>query len=275
MNLPQSAVIAITNQKGGVGKTTTTVNLAQALAAQGLRVLMIDLDPQGNATQGVGIQLDQIHTSIADLLRNKTLPESAAIYRGSGMDLIPATPLLAALEREMPGMTNSELRLAQRIKRLKPIYDIILIDNAPGFGPLMNSAFNASDWVLVPVDSSFYGLAGFKKLLAELEEIQQGYNPELKILGVLLTLFDQTRMSEEIRDELVASLGSQVFETRIRRSVRLREAPALGRTIFQHAPESSGALDYLSLAKEILERLKPAQEASPRLQLVSAGVAHE
>jgi chromosome partitioning protein len=196
------SVIAITNQKGGVGKTTTTVNLAQALAALGHRVLMIDLDPQGNATQGLGLKLEEVRASIADLLRDKALPDEAAIYQGAGLDLIPATPLLAAVEREMTGITNSELRLAYRIKRLREKYEFILIDNAPGFGPLMNSAFNAADRVLVPVDSSYYGLAGLKKLLAELEEIQADYNPEIRILGVLLTLFDNTRSPRKSKTSL-------------------------------------------------------------------------
>lgn len=251
------AVIAITNQKGGVGKTTTTVNLAQALAGMGHRVLMIDLDPQGNATQGLGLRLEEVQSSVAHLLRDKSLPESAAIYQGpGGLDLIPATPLLACVEREMVGVTNSELHLVQRIRRLKPNYSFILIDNAPGFGPLMNSALNAADSLLVPVDSSFYGLAGLKKLLAEVEVIRSGYNPGLDILGYLLTLFDPTRMSEEIQDELIGVFGDRVFDTRIRRSVRLREAPALGQSIFQHAPQSNGAQDYLSLAHEVCKRVQ-------------------
>ena len=143
------------------------------------------------------------------------------------------------------------------------------------FGLLMNSAFNAADQVIVPVDSSFYGLAGLKKLMGELEEIKQGYNPGIQILGILLTLFDQTRMSEEILSELKAVFGDQVFTTKIRRSVKLREAPAFGRTIFQHAPGSSGAFDYLSLAQEVLERLNTFQAVRPSLRVVSSAFNQE
>jgi chromosome partitioning protein len=278
MDLSQrGVVIAITNQKGGVGKTTSTLNLAQAFVALGHRVLIIDMDPQGNATQGVGLNLGQVQASAAELLRNPATPDSAGIYQGPGMDLIPATPLLAAVERELVGITNGELRLAHRIKRLREQYSHILIDNAPGFGPLMNSALNAADYLLVPVDSSFYGLTGLQKLLGEMQLIREGYNPRLEILGLFLTLFDSTRMSDEILEELRASFGGQLLATKIRRSVKLREAPAFGKTIFQHAPGSSGAEDYFALSQEILAKLSAtrAEAAAPlRLVAVSAGVAH-
>jgi chromosome partitioning protein len=278
MDLSQrGVVIAITNQKGGVGKTTSTLNLAQAFVALGHRVLIIDMDPQGNATQGVGLNLAQVKASGAELLRNPSLPDEAGIYQGPGMDLIPATPLLAAVERELVGMTNSELRLAHRIKRLREHYTHILIDNAPGFGPLMNSALNASDYLLVPVDSSFYGLTGLQKLLGEMQLIKDGFNPRLEILGLFLTLFDSTRMSDEILEELRASFGDQLLTTKIRRSVKLREAPAFGKTIFQHAPGSSGAEDYFALSQEILAKLNAtrADAAAPlRLVASSSGVAH-
>ena len=277
MNTLSSHVIAITNQKGGVGKTTSTLNIAQALSALGHSVLVIDLDPQGNATQGLGLRLDQLTASAAELFRDPKLPDEAGIYSGNGLDLIPATPLLASVEREMIGMTNSELRLAVRLKRLRARYSFILIDNAPGFGPLMNSALNAADSVLVPVDSSFFGLAGIQKLMGELEVIREGYNPRLSVLGFVLTLFDSTRMSEEIRDELKEAFGSFVFESVVRRSVKLREAPALGRTIFQHAPGSPAADDYLRVTQEVLNRLQAVRAIeSPRLQLVTSpsGVSH-
>jgi len=277
MDRSQSYIIAVTNQKGGVGKTTSTINIAQALAALGHSVLVIDLDPQGNATQGLGLRLDQLTASAAELFRDPKLPDDSAIYPGHGIDLIPATPLLAGVEREMIGITNSELRLAARLRRLRSKYQFILIDNAPGFGPLMNSALNAADSVLVPVDSSFFGLAGIQKLMGELEVIREGYNPKLSVLGFVLTLFDSTRMSEEIRDELKLAFGELVFDSVIRRSVKLREAPALGRTIFQHAPGSPAAEDYLRLTQELLNRIQATRaNESPRLQLISnqAGVAH-
>ncbi len=277
MELSQSHVIAVTNQKGGVGKTTSTINIAQALSALGYSVLVIDLDPQGNATQGLGLRLDQLTTSAAELFRDPKLADDAGIYSGNGIDLIPATPLLANVEREMIAITNSELRLAVRLRRLRAKYKFILIDNAPGFGPLMNSALNAADSVLVPVDSSFFGLAGIQKLMGEVDVIRDGYNPKLSVLGFVLTLFDSTKMSDEIRDELKSAFGDLVLSTAIRRSVKLREAPAFGRTIFQHAPGSTAAADYLGLTQEILSRLEAqALTSAPRLTLVSgsSGVAH-
>ena len=277
MEFSQSHVIAVTNQKGGVGKTTSTINIAQALSALGHSVLVIDLDPQGNATQGLGLKLDQLSVSAAELFRDPKLTDEAGIYAGNGLDLIPATPLLAIVEREMIAITNSELRLATRLRRLRTKYQFILIDNAPGFGPLMNSALNASDSVLVPVDSSYFGLAGIQKLMSEMEIIREGYNPRLSVLGFLLTLFDSTRMSDEIRDELKLAFGDLVLESVIRRSVKLREAPAFGRTIFQHAPGSTGASDYLQVTHEIFARLQARGDATaPRLSLVSStqGVAN-
>ena len=248
-------IVAIANQKGGVGKTTSAINLAQALALQDLKILLVDLDPQGNATQGVGIPLENIQASISDIIRDRNFVVEGAIYKGDGLDLIPATPLLSRVEREMTSMTNSELRLSQRLQALRSQYSLIIVDTPPTFGPLMNSALNAATQIIVPVDSSYFALMGIKELMAEVEEIQRGTNPVLGVLGYLLTLADPTNIANQTWDTLISNFGSAVFETKIRRSVKLKEAPALGKTIFHHAPDSVGAQDYLGLAHEVMTRL--------------------
>lgn len=274
------SIIAVANQKDGCGKTTTTVNLAHALALIGERVLVVDLDPQGNATHGLGIKLDTVTGSVADLIRDKAFPEQNAIYQGDGLDLIPATPVLARVERELVGMTNGEMRLALRLRALASRYSVILIDTPPSFGTLMNSSLNSAQKIVVPVDSGFYAMMGIRELLSEIDEIRAASNPHLEVLGFLLTHVDQTRIADEIGQGLIGNFGREVFETKIHRNTKLKEAPAFGRTIFHHAPHSQGATDYMNLANEALERLKHQflndhdTAIEPYLSLVEGGV-HE
>ena len=266
-------IIAVTNQKGGVGKTTTTINLAQALALRGASVLVVDIDPQGNTTQGFGVPLESIGKSVSDLILNRDLPADVATYAGDGISLIPATRRLAEVEREMVGMTNSELRLARTLKAVREKYSVIILDVPPTFGPLMNSALNAANFLIIPVDSGFYAMNGIKDMLAEIEEIKVGTNPTLQILGILLTLADQTRMAGDVFDELVASFGDKVFATKIRRNVKLKEAPALGKTIFHHAPKSTGAQDYLALADEVRTQLELPQDQAANFEQPQTAMA--
>jgi len=162
----KSQIIAVTNQKGGVGKTTTTINLAQGLALRGASVLVVDIDPQGNTSQGFGVTATVVGKSVSDLILDRDLPADAAIYSGDGIALIPATRRLSDVEREMVGMTNSELRLARKLKAIKDRYSVIILDVPPTFGPLMNSALNAADSLIIPVDSGFYAMNGIKDMLA-------------------------------------------------------------------------------------------------------------
>lgn len=202
--LRSCSVIAVTNQKGGVGKTTTAANLAAALAHIGYRTLAVDMDPHGNLTQGLGSAIDQLRVSIRDLIADRSVSSESAIHKtDSGCDLIGSNPLLAGVVRWMMTQTNSELRLKQRIDALRSSYEFIVIDSCPGLGALLNSVLNASDQLIVPVDTGYYGYMGVKELQNEVEEIRLGTNPGLRFLGFLLTMTDRTVITRETRDALV------------------------------------------------------------------------
>ena len=250
-------VIAVANQKGGVGKTTTAMNLACALAVAGKRVLAIDSDPHGNLTQGLGLPLQNLVVSLRDLIVDRTLSTESAIISsaGNGIDVIGANPLLAQAARWMVTQTNAELRLRQRIAGVRARYDFIVIDSCPGLGTLLNSTLNAADHLIIPVDPGFYGYMGIQELQNEIEEIRSGTNPGLQLLGLVLTLSERTVIARETYDALVSQFGERVFKTQIRRCVALRESPAVGQNVFRYAPRSNGAEDYSRLAIELMERL--------------------
>jgi chromosome partitioning protein len=249
-------VIAIANQKGGVGKTTTAMNLACALAVAGRRVLAIDSDPHGNLTQGLGLPVQDLVTSLRDLIVDRGVStESAIIRNGNGIDVIGANPTLAQAARWMVTQTNSELRLRQRIAGLRDRYDFIVIDSCPGLGTLLNSTLNAADHLIIPVDPGFYGYMGIQELQNEIEEIRSGTNPGLSLLGIVLTLSERTLIARETFEALVGQFGQLVFATQIRRCVALRESPAVGQSVFSYAPKSAGVEDYSKLAIEVMGRL--------------------
>ena len=257
MNSSQKChIIAITNQKGGVGKTTTAMNLACALAVAGRRVLAIDSDPHGNLTQGLGLPVQDLVVTLRDLIVDRAAAtESAIISNTNGIDVIGANPGLAQAARWMVTQTNAELRLRQRIASLRDRYDFIVIDSCPGLGTLLNSTLNAADHLIVPVDPGFYGYMGIQELQNEIEEIRAGTNPGLSLLGLVLTLSERTVIARETFDALVGQFGDRVFETQIRRCVALRESPAVGQSVFRYAPRSAGAEDYSTFAIEVMTRL--------------------
>ncbi len=274
MNGSQATVIAVSNQKGGTAKTTTAVHLAHAFALGGHKTLLIDMDPQGNASQALGFQHGDHGASIADLLWDRTLPTERAIYPRGNLHVIVANPNLAKVERGLATLTNAELRLAQRLRELRPLYDLIVLDSAPSFGILLNSVLNAADALVVPVDCNVFALHGLQSLLGEIEEIKLGTNPSLKILGYLMTMVDRTIISQQTTDAVAQNFGETAFKTRIRRAVAIREAAALGRTVFEHDPASAGAADYWQLALEVTTRLASLKESHGlRLVTPAASVA--
>jgi chromosome partitioning protein len=269
MGVQRCHVIAIANQKGGVGKTTTAMNLACALAVAGHRVLAIDSDPHGNLTQGLGLPVQDLVVTLRDLIVDRAVPtESAIIQNGNGIDVIGASPLLAQAARWMVTQTNSELRLRQRITGLRVRYDFIVIDSCPGLGTLLNSTLNTADSLIIPVDPGFYGYMGIQELQREMEEIRAGTNPGLSLLGLVMTLSERTVIARETYDALIRQFGDRVFKTQVRRCVALRESPALGKSVFGYAPKSNGAEDYSRLAIEMMERLGLVESST------AEGVAH-
>lgn len=202
---PQQETVPPLSPDIGVGEVlrptcpTTTLCLAHELALRGESVLVIDLDPQGNATQGFGVRTEDVQCSIADLIRERTVPTKNSVIELGSISLIPATPLLARVEGEMFSLTNSQMRLAQRLRSFARNYSVVLLDTPPTFGPLMNTALNAASEVLIPVNSNFFALVGIKAFLGEIEEIQLGSNPNLSVLGYLLTLADHTKMIQVVR----------------------------------------------------------------------------
>ena len=251
-------IIAIANQKGGVGKTTTTVNLAASLGVLEKKVLLIDADPQANATSGLGIDVENVEFGTYQLLEHtKTAKETIIETDSPNLDLIPSHIDLVAIEIELVDKDEREYMMKKAISHLRDSYDYILIDCAPSLGLLTLNALTAADAVIIPIQCEYFALEGLGKLLNTIKSIQKIHNPNLDIEGMLLTMYDsRLRLSNQVVEEVRKHFANMVFDTIIQRNVRLSEAPSYGESIIKYDASSKGAANYLNLASEVVKKNK-------------------
>jgi chromosome partitioning protein len=250
-------IIVITNQKGGVGKTTTAINLSAACAAAGKKVLLIDLDPQSHSSLSF-VDTSQVNGSAYELFTETKKPFTEFVYQTdiAKLDIVPSKINLAKLEAKLVGDFDAIYRLRDRINEVRDKYDLIFIDTPPTLGLITVNALVAANYFLVPIQSSYFAMEGTDDLLETVEKIRSRPNPDLNLLGVLITLFDKrTTLSKDVEAYIRKMFGKKTFKTVISRTVRLEEAPAHRKSIFAHAPRSNGAAEYLSLSKEVLKRV--------------------
>ena len=249
-------IIAIANQKGGVGKTTTSINLAASLGVLEKKVLLIDADPQANASSGLGIDVDAVEGGTYHVLEHSLSAKDAIVKTSSpNVDIIPANIDLVAIEIELVDKEDREYMLKRALVNITDDYDYILIDCAPSLGLITLNSLVAADSVIVPIQCEYFALEGLGKLLNTIKSIQNIHNTELDIEGLLLTMFDsRLRLSNQVVDEVRKHFSSMVFETIIRRNIRLGEAPSYGESIIAYDATSKGAINYLNLAQELIKK---------------------
>lgn len=247
-------MIAVGNQKGGVGKTTTTVNLGAALTLMGKKVLIIDSDSQGNATSGLGVERADVRYSLYEVLVDQVpIEKSIMATSRENLDIVPSTISLAAAEIELINQKDREFRLKEAVAPIRDRYDYILVDCPPSLGQLSINAFTASDTILIPVQAEYYALEGLSQLLNTIRLVQRSLNPQFRIEGVLITMLDaRTNLGYEVVDEVRKYFQEKVYQTIISRNVRLSEAPSYGLSVIDYDPKSRGALMYKQLAEEVI-----------------------
>ena len=250
-------IISFANQKGGVGKTTSAVNVAASLGLLGSRVLLIDLDPQGNATSGVGIMKKDLKGTTREFISGDIAPEKAVIdTEFENLSIIPANTSLAGAEFDLLDFENSEYRLKNVIEPLKDKFDYIIIDCPPSLGMLTVNALSASDGIVVPMQCEFYSLEGLSQLMITIKRIKQLYNKDLSVTGILITMYNgRLLLSMQVLNELKKHYGDKLFNTEISRNVKLSEAPGFGRPVYYHDKKSKGSAEYLDIAKELRSRI--------------------